>query len=182
MCASQLCILSLPLFSPLPSSFLLLQMQFRSLFSLLAQFDKPRQFAADVALFADCLHYVRTIHTHAHTQTYLRLCFVFLLCILSSGVCIFILINIYCIWFCAIKTCSPTFGVCVCVFVVVAVCVCVRCLVFCVACCNLCSCFALLQPLLGRMKKITHVWVWSDCGLSQHTARWVNTLGKTNVS
>lgn len=63
-------------------------------------------------------------------------------------------------------------SVCVCVPVSLTACVCV---VLCAACCNLCSCFALLQPLLGRMKKkkkkkkkITHVWVWSDCGLSQH--------------
>lgn len=154
MCASQLCILSLPLFSPLPSSFLLLQMQFRSLFSLLAQFDKPRQFAADVALFADCLHYVRTIHTHIRTHTHIfasLLCFSFMHTELGR---LYIYFNQHLLH---LVLCDKNvfahiwcLCVCVCVFVVVAVCVCVRCLVL---------CFVLLAAICAvALRCCSHCW------------------------
>lgn len=58
------------------------------------------------------------IHLHRHTRTKsLALSLFFLnalrcMCVCVC-VCVFILISVYCIWlFVAIKTCSPTFGVC----------------------------------------------------------------------
>lgn len=132
------------------------------LWSLISASSRSRC-AADVELFADCLHYF--VHGHMSallTHTYIfaaasSLCisvfaFVFLLCVCVCF-CIFILINVYCIWFCAIKTCSPTFGVCV----VLSAAICAA-------------------KDRRRKIKITHVWAWSDCGLNQHG--WVNTPGK----